>query len=308
MKTREHFALVSLLSQNMLGRVPFADVAFDVGPEEGQGHGSERARFLAHRVVAGAHSSTLLEELERLPLQQLQHEGTSACIFRVDPRISKDVWRVVLQFMYSGVVSCQFTEDAGSMVELFRACCIYQLPKPLLDFAQAALFQLLPGCPASAALQVLSIVANSTVGDDVAGNTRPLQEASAYILLRCAPQVFPGLPPAELAKILERIFQIVEQAAFSASAARQQQRRSSQQRQQQPPHHMAAAAAAAGGGAGQQRHLPPEVLAQMQQQQQMQAAAGGAGSHYGAHPSGGYPGRWQGSGFQGQPPGRVGAA
>merc|ERR1712046_246946 len=93
----EHFPLAHLLGGS--GRVPFADVAFDCGPEDPSAQG-DRGRFLAHRVVAGAQSSVLLEELEKLEMQDLPKEGARACVFKVDHRISKEVWRSCLQFLY----------------------------------------------------------------------------------------------------------------------------------------------------------------------------------------------------------------
>lgn len=281
----EHFALAALLSQNSSGRVPFADVAFDVGPEEGHGSSSERARFMAHRVVAGAHSPVLLEELDRLPVQQMQKEKTSACIFRVDPRISKEVWRVVLQFMYSGVINCPFPDDVARMVELLRACALYKLPKPLLEVTQSALFQLLPNCPPSVALQVFSITAGAS-GEDI--DVRSAREASAHILLRSAPQVFQALDPTELAKILERIIQIVEYAAFNPIQTRQQV---------QPQQHSQNAAAVAVGhlhGASIAPSPGADAASQLQYQQLHSQGVGfhrstpAAAYQYGRRASSGY--------------------
>ena len=65
-------------------------------------------------------------------------------VFKVDRRISKEVWRMVLQFLYTGILRCGFTQDAAKMLELLRAAAIYKLPKALLDLSQSALFQLLP--------------------------------------------------------------------------------------------------------------------------------------------------------------------
>lgn len=214
-----HFAIVRLLAPDSSGRVPFADVAFDVGPlspEEGglaaAQAGDLRARFLAHRAVVAAQSPVLLQELERLPLQHLSQEGIQACIFRVDPRISKDVWRFALQFLYTGTLQhCHFVNDGQRMVELLRACALYKLPKPLLDFVQAALFQVLPNTGPSLALQVFSIAAGTTAEGLDLDNVR---EAAAYLLFRSAPQVFGPLQPEEVAKVLERLVQAAEQAVF----------------------------------------------------------------------------------------------
>ncbi|CAE7243966.1 ktnD [Symbiodinium pilosum] len=132
-KIPEHFAVASMLSPDSTGRVPFADLAFDVttGPDS-------HSRFLAHRVVVGAQSPVLLKELETLPLVELPQEGITAALFKVDRRISKEVWRSVLQFFYTGVVNCPFAKDPVKLVELFRAAAIYKLPRALLDLAQTA--------------------------------------------------------------------------------------------------------------------------------------------------------------------------
>lgn len=235
--------MANLLIQNTHGRVPFADVAFDVGPEEHhQANSNERARYFAHRVVVAAHSPMLLEELDQLPMQALKDDTMNACIFRVDRRIPKDVWRMVLQFMYSGMLTCHFAEDGGHMTELLRACCMYKLPKPLLNFAQASLFQLLPRCPPIVALHAFSVVTDAcSEGLDL----RCIREASTHILLRSASQAFQTLPPSELSKILERLIQVVEDVAFQVTAARQQKqlhRQATRQRQQEHP------AAVRGGG------------------------------------------------------------
>ncbi|CAE8588967.1 unnamed protein product [Polarella glacialis] len=204
----EHFAVASLLAQDESGRVRFADVAFDVGPDD------STCRFLAHRVVVGAQSPVFLEELDRLPVHELKQERISCRIFRVDQRISKDVWRGVLQFLYTGVVHCSFTNDPVLMVELLRACALYRLPKPLLDLAQTALFQLMPSFPPEIALQVFSITAGSG-GQDL--DVRSAREASAYILLRSAPMVLQALEASDAAQILDSMIQTVEKAFFHAS-------------------------------------------------------------------------------------------
>ncbi|CAK0792751.1 unnamed protein product [Prorocentrum cordatum] len=63
------------------------------------GSGGERGRFLAHRVVVGAQSPVLLQELSQQRPQWLAQEEINAVVYRVDPRISKDVWRSALQFL-----------------------------------------------------------------------------------------------------------------------------------------------------------------------------------------------------------------
>merc|ERR1712039_400763 len=108
--------------------------------------------------------------------------------------ISKDVWRTALQFLYTGVINCPFSSDAARMVELLRACVMYRLPKPLLDFTQLALFNLMPASPPTVALEVFKLVCIS--GDDI--DVQCLQEASVYILLRSAPLLFQAMESTDL--------------------------------------------------------------------------------------------------------------
>merc|ERR1719498_2181549 len=199
-----------------MNRIPFADVAFDIGPEDDGTNSDQRGRFLAHRVVAGAQSSVLLEALQKLEEQDLPQEGIKARIFRVDPRISKEVWRSALQFLYTGIITCPFQNDIGRMVELLRACIKYKLPRPLLDYSQSAVFQLLstPQTTPMAALHVFSLAAGS-VAEEEDFNPRALRELAAYIVLRSANDVFSSLEPAEVAKILEKLIQTVEESVFN---------------------------------------------------------------------------------------------
>jgi len=210
----EHLALQRLLTKNSAGRIPFADVAIDVGPQDAApaDASQSRLRFLAHRVVLAAQSPVLLEELDKLPVENLAKEGINAVVFRVDPRISVDVWRMVLQFLYTGEVHCPFANEPQRMVELLRACALYKLPNALLDFAQTMLFQQLPTCQPLVALQVFSI---TTGGGSKDVDCRATREAATYFLLRNAAQVFQDMEPVEVSKILERIFQTVEEMVFN---------------------------------------------------------------------------------------------
>lgn len=222
-KIPEHFAVSSLLSQGASGNVPFADVAFDVGPM-GDDTCDATGRFLAHRVVVGAQSPVFLRELELMPAEALVKEGISARVFRVDPRIPKHVWRSVLQFLYTGVVHCPFMNEPALMVELFRAAAVYKLPKALLDVAQATLFQLLPASPPGLSLQVFSITAGSS-GEGL--EVEALQEVSALILLRSGHEILQDMQPTDFSTIMESIFQTVERAVCKASnvqAVQQHQR------------------------------------------------------------------------------------
>jgi len=224
----EHFALASILTQDGsgVGRVPFADVAFDTGPPGSVANG-ECGRFLAHRVVVAAQSPVLLEELEKLPVQIFAAEmghgtGTPCAVCRIDARISREVWRSVLQFMYSGVVYCPFKDDVNGVLELLRACVTYQLPRPLLDFVQVTLFQLLPISPPSVALEALeltTVVKGTCAGTSDAEELRPLRETVAHVLLSNAPQAFGAMEPAAVAQALELVLQTVEGCVFKAHQA-----------------------------------------------------------------------------------------
>lgn len=258
----EHFAIATLLNPNKGGQVPFADVAFDVGPpENGEGSNAERVRFLAHRIVVGSQSQVLLKELEKTA--DITEEGVR--IFRVNPRISKDVWRIVLQFLYTSVVSCPFAADPKKLVELFCACALYALPKPLVDYTQCVLFQMLPGVQPSFALQVFNIATAASEGVDV----RSMREASAFLVMRNAPLVLKETPPEDVAKLMEKLVQTVELAVFHPTAPQQQVQAAqngypaqAQQYAALKQQQVAAATAAFRSGAGQQPMSQRQVMVQ----------------------------------------------
>jgi len=208
----EHFHIAEMLQQDEAGLVPYADVAFDVGPDTG---GNAAGRFLAHRIIVSSVSPVLMDELAKIQLTLLPQEGVNAAVFRVDPRISKEVWRCALQFMYTGVITVNFTNDAQKIVELFRACVAYQLPRPLLDFAQTCLYPLLPGSPPEVALQVFSICAGSVAEDMDLTSAR---EASTYIVLRSAHMLFESMEASSLCQLLEKVVQSVEKVVFNPAA------------------------------------------------------------------------------------------
>jgi len=210
----EHFRISEMLQQDDDGTVPYADVAFDVGPERS---GGAACRFLAHRVIVMSQSPALSEALEKAPMTDLPRERTRAAVLRVDARISQEVWRSVLQFMYTGVINFDFASDIEKVVELLRACALYKLPRPLQDFAQVSLYPLLPKSSPTFAVQVftLSFEAVAEVRD---AEFRSAREASAYLLLRSAHRIFEGAEPSEVAKILGRAVQVVENAIFNPVA------------------------------------------------------------------------------------------
>jgi len=212
----EHFRVAEMLQQDETGSVPYADVAFDVGPQ-----GKATGRFLAHRMVVASQSCVLFDTLERAPLLELPREGIWAAIVRVDPRISQEVWRSVLQYMYTGTIICPYHENADRVVELLRACSVYKLPKPLLDYAQVCLYTLLPGSPPQTAIHVFSVCCAGSGSATKEGNClgdpemRPTREASAYILLRSAHRLFDRIDAKEASQLLERVIQAVEHGVFN---------------------------------------------------------------------------------------------
>lgn len=219
-----HFPLAQLLTSSS-GKVPFADVAFDVGSAD---RGGCEGRYLAHRVVVGAQSPVLLEAFERLRVEYLPEDDVKACVVRVDCRISKVVWRCALQFMYTGIIDCPFDQDVNAMVELLRACTMYKLPKPLLNYAQPIIFQLLQQSSPMVAYQAFTI----TMGvNDKDLDVRPTREISAHILLRKAHQVFADIELAEVAKVPEKIVQTVEEAVFNPVQSNSQQQGTMHQQQ-----------------------------------------------------------------------------
>lgn len=242
----EHFRVAEMLQQDETGSVPYADVAFDVGPQ-----GKATGRFLAHRMVVASQSCVLFDTLERAPLLELPREGIWAAIVRVDPRISQEVWRTVLQYMYTGSITCPYSDVPERVVELLRACSVYKLPKPLLDYAQVCLYTLLPGSPPQIAAQVFSVCCAGSGSANKEGTglgdpeLRPTREASAYILLRSAHRVLERTDAKEAAQLLERVVQAVEHGVFhpqqnmpapgcAAQAAENGKGSAPQQQQQQP--------------------------------------------------------------------------
>jgi len=251
----EHFRVAEMLQQDETGSVPYADVAFDVGPQ-----GKATGRFLAHRMVVASQSSVLFDTLERAPLLELPREGIMAAIVRVDPRISQEVWRTVLQYMYTGTITCPYSDIAERVVELLRACSVYKLPKPLLDYAQVRLYHLMPGCTPQTAAQVFSVCCSGSGNANKEGaglgdpELRPTREASAYILLRSAHILLEHTNAQEAAQLLERVVQVVEHGVFNP--------------QQGTPASGCAAQAAENSKGGAPQMSAQQWQQQLQQQQQ----------------------------------------
>lgn len=136
-----HFALAKMLTPcPQTNKPPFADLCLDIGPLNSGLCG--QCRFLCHAVVVAAHSSVLnkmIEEAYYTPNAKKTHVGE--IIIRLDERLSKPVWKCVLQWMYSGVVYVNHLDeqpDAGrKSFELLLACAKYKLGEALLTYAVA---------------------------------------------------------------------------------------------------------------------------------------------------------------------------
>eukprot|EP00929_Paragymnodinium_shiwhaense_P053116 TRINITY_DN26593_c0_g1_i3.p1 TRINITY_DN26593_c0_g1~~TRINITY_DN26593_c0_g1_i3.p1 ORF type:complete len:1180 (+),score=198.17 TRINITY_DN26593_c0_g1_i3:179-3718(+) len=209
----QSLGLAMLLDGDEAGRVPFADVAFDVGPDasDGRQETGSRARFLAHRAVIAGQSPVLLAAMLGLQLQALPHEGIYAGILRVEPAIPTEVWKSVLQFLYTGIPSCPFEHEPVLMAKLLLACVLYELPAALSDHAQGLLFELLPRNPPELSLDVFLTCCRRPVND---AGLRPIREASSYILLRSAPQALAALSPVDATIVLQKLLEAVEYNVF----------------------------------------------------------------------------------------------
>lgn len=216
-----HLELLSMLGANpATGSVPYADVAFEVSPGGSTGSGASGGSkstgnklVMAHRAIVASRSPVLHEEFKKLPVDTpLQgQEGVRACLFRVDPRISKDVWKCVVYFLYSGEMHPSFPkQDAGQLLELLRAYVTYQLPTPLADFAQSCLCPLLPGASVRVALTAFSLSA----GKPVNPRLQPVREASAYWVLRGAHELCDSMDAQDMSSLLIQVLQSVEAAVF----------------------------------------------------------------------------------------------
>lgn len=205
----EHLNLVQMLKADVTtGLVPYADVAFDVGPSSTQ----RSTPIQAHRAIVGSRSPVLLEECRRKPLEPLpQLGGLQVCSIRVDCRISKDVFLCALNFIYSGEMHCSFLRETSKMTEMFLLCCLYQLPRPLMSLTSIALCGLLPTAKPKETIEVLSI-ASSCSRDATNRNTvaNHLQESAAYWFLRNAHEACSEMTPADTSKLVEHALDVLE--------------------------------------------------------------------------------------------------
>lgn len=165
--------------------------------------------------VVVAQSPVLFEVLEKMPLTELPKEKISAALIRVDERISQEVWRSILQFMYQGTISvehCSYLKDAGKCVELLRACLLYKLPEPLLRLALSHLFRLLPSSSPTHALQVFALCAS----DEHIKNKElsSVRDGAAWVLLHQAHIMFVDIEAPDLCEILSKVVRCLESTVF----------------------------------------------------------------------------------------------
>merc|ERR1711990_1184152 len=84
-----------------LGAVPYADIAFEVTGQSSSGSSSGRQALLAHRAVVASRSPVLSNAMHSLPAEDFPGQpGMKICMYRIDPRISKQVWKGILYYMY----------------------------------------------------------------------------------------------------------------------------------------------------------------------------------------------------------------
>lgn len=206
----------SLVPEQSTGVLPYADLAFEVGSDapaggagpSAPGRPSGRSLLLAHQAVMASRSPVLMEELRGRSAELLPGlDGVRACLFRVDPRIPKEVWKCVMQFCYTGQVSPGLLRDVPQLSELVRACLLYQLPTPLLEFAQAALVPVLSSAASHALLEVFKLA-------EPDARLAAVKEASAYWLLQSAHEVCKHMDPEETSTLLRRILKAVEAGVF----------------------------------------------------------------------------------------------
>eukprot|EP00439_Symbiodinium_sp_Y106_P067997 s1130_g11.t1 len=208
----DHFRVAAMLQQDSSGVVPYADVAFDVGPEL---KGVAAGRFLAHRVVVVAQSPKLYEMLETIPLTELPKERIRAAVVRVDERISQEVWRSILQFIYQGTIlqeQCTYLHDVARCFELLFAVLLFRLPEPLLHLAQHSLYVLLPVSSPTWALQVFQLCAQKEHFDNQ--ELRPIRDAAAWLLLHSASKLFQTMDTKDVCETLEKVVKSVERSVF----------------------------------------------------------------------------------------------
>lgn len=208
----DHFRVAAMLQQDSSGVVPYADVAFDVGPEL---KGVAAGRFLAHRVVVVAQSPKLYEMLETIPLTELPKEKIRAAVVRVDERISQEVWRSILQFIYQGTIlqeQCTYLHDVARCFELLFAVLLFRLPEPLLHLAQHSLYVLLPVSNPTWALQVFQLCAQKEHFDNQ--ELRPIRDAAAWLLLHSASKLFQTMDTKDVCETLEKVVKSVERSVF----------------------------------------------------------------------------------------------
>ncbi|CAE6965629.1 unnamed protein product [Symbiodinium natans] len=137
--------------------------------------------------VVVAQSPKLYEMLETLPLTELPKEKIRAAVVRVDERISQEVWRSILQFIYQGTIlqeQCTYLHDVARCFELLFAVLLFRLPEPLLRLAMHSLYVLLPVSNPMWAFQVFQLCSQKEHFENQ--ELRPIRDAAAVVLMHAA--------------------------------------------------------------------------------------------------------------------------
>ncbi|CAE7526372.1 lig1 [Symbiodinium pilosum] len=153
--------------------------------------------------------------LESLPLTELPKEKIRAAVIRVDERISQEVWRSILQFIYQGTIlqeQCTYLQDVAKCFELLFAVLLFRLPEPLLRLAQHSLFLLLPVSNPTWALQVFQLCSEKQHFENQELN--PIRDAAAWVLLHSAPNLFQSMDAKNVCETLEKVVQSIERSVF----------------------------------------------------------------------------------------------
>jgi len=149
-----------------------------------------------------------------MPLKPLAGQNIQAALIRIDPRISQDVWRTALQFMYTNVVHCNFTHDVNLMVELLHACLQYKLPKAIQEFTQAHLMRFVSDAPLQTVMHVFELISESPLDD---ATLRPLRDMTLLLLLQGGHMIFPEIDARKACMIMQNMVQAVEFSVFNPS-------------------------------------------------------------------------------------------
>jgi len=205
------FKLPQMLSRTAGGdgTVPFSDMAFDVPGDPAP------SRYFAHRVVVASQSQVLAELVANSPLVD-----DGRVIVEVDASVSKEVWKCVLQFLYTTEIRCSFESNVDMLLELLQACALYSLPKPLVSFVESRLF----------ALTKVEVAAKILVGSKAALRSAAVVNAATVVLSKAQDLI--SRDPDSVVPAALRAIDVCEQ---HVKQARVQEEAPAAARQQAPP-------------------------------------------------------------------------